>query len=261
MIKVLAGLNLDKLTSTNPKDILSGTFLSTIILCFLLSMFALFCFLSSKRHEKDDVTQPKGLFGIIVLFVDFIENFIVGIMGERNRDFAKIMFPTMLYLFVSFIFGLTGLPSPMQSLSFPLMFGFFALILIHTTSIKYKKWGYFKRYVEPLWPFLPINLLSMWSPVLSLSLRLFGNITAGYCLMTVFYFGFASIGKMITNAATTWGPTTFFFPSPITAVLHLYFDLFTALIQTAVYSMVTMILVLQEQPEEPEQVINEIQIQ
>ena len=132
-------------------------------------------------------------------------------------------------------------------------------------AMKYNKLNYFHRFVEPIAVFLPINILTMWAPLLSLALRLFGNATAGYCLMSVFYYGLASLGSMITGTTgavgAPWGPASFLFPAPITAVLHIYFDLFSAFIQTTVFIMLTMIFVYQEQPEDINQVIDDIQYQ
>ena len=102
-------------------------------------------------------------------------------------------------------------------------------------AYKCKKWAYFKRYVEPVALFLPINLVSMWSSVLSLTLRLFGNALAGYCVITLIYVGF---GTLIPPEGNLAGLAI----TPVIAPFaHLYFDIFDALIQLAVFTMLTMI--------------------
>lgn len=262
-------IDFSKFLSTDLKDVLNGTFLSTLILIAILIIFSIVIKILSKKALKDPLKTPKGLFGIFVYFVEFMENFVVSIMGEQNRSFAKIIIPVAMYLFFGFIFGLTGLPSPATNIAFPLILAFLTFGLIHGTAIKTNKWGYFKRYVDPFPVFLPVNLLTMWAPVLSLTLRLFGNAMAGFCLMNVFYFGLTSLGSMITGITyidgagliSPWGPANFIFPTPITAVLHAYFDLFSGFIQTVVFIMLTMIFVYQEQPEDADQVIENIQYQ
>ena len=100
-------------------------------------------------------------------------------------NFGGFIMGVAVYLFIAFIFGLTGLPSPVTYMAVPLSLGLTTFILIHVTSIRYTKWKYFKRYIDPIPIFLPINLISMWAPLLSLTLRLFGNAIAGWALLTI----------------------------------------------------------------------------
>ena len=240
--------------STNVEDILSGPFLSTIIMMFLLLILVIAINISSKKALKNPLETPKGLFYVWVLFVQRMENLVADIMGEKNRGFAAIIVAISIYLFTGFIFGLTGLPSPSGSLAFPLSLALVTFGMIHGTAMKHNKLRYFKRFIEPIPVFLPINLLSMWAPLLSLTLRLFGNATAGYCLMTVLYAALSELG-----GTPGFGYADFWVGVPITSLLHAYFDLFSGFIQTTVFIMLTMILVSQEQPDEEERVIEAVQ--
>ena len=248
------GIDVSKMISTNFGDIFNGPFLSTLILMFLILILVIAINISSKKALKDPLKTPKGLFYIWILFVEWMEKLVVDIMGEKNKGFAAIIIPISMYLFSGFIFGLTGLPSPSGSLAFPLSLALFTFLMIHGTAIKHNKWRYFKRYIEPIPVLLPVNLLSMWAPLLSLTLRLFGNATAGYCLMTLLYAALSGIG-----GTPGFGPMDFWVAAPVTAVLHTYFDLFSAFIQTTVFIMLTMILVTQEQPEDEDFVIDSVQ--
>ena len=155
-----------------------------------------------------------------------------------------------VYLFISFIFGLTGLPSPVTCMAIPLTLGFTAFLCIHTVSAKFTKWGYFRRYVDPFPVFLPINLISMWAPVLSLTLRLFGNAVAGMTLMSLLYTFFGSLGPVLFSAAGESLRLGGVIAPLVTPVLHAYFDLFSGLIQTTVFISLLAIFTGQEIPEE-----------
>ena len=110
---------------------------------------------------------------------------------------------------------------------------------------------YFKRYVEPLPFFLPINLISMWAPLLSLTMRLFGNALAGWTLMTLLYSAFNNIGNVVIEFAANDAMHVGSFIAPfITPVLHAYFDLFSGLIQTVVFLFLSMIFISNEGPED-----------
>ena len=80
----------------------------------------------------------------------------------------------------------------------------------------------------------------MWSSVLSLTLRLFGNALAGYCVITLIYVGLSSA---IPPAGSYWG---MFLDPLIAPAAHLYFDIFDGAIQLVVFTMLTMINVAQE---------------
>ena len=80
----------------------------------------------------------------------------------------------------------------------------------------------------------------MWSNVLSLTLRLFGNALAGYCIITLIYVG---LGTAIPPEGSLTGLVITPFIAPLA---HLYFDLFDGLIQLAVFAMLTMINISNE---------------
>ena len=139
---------------------------------------------------------------------------------------------------------LAPLPNPFTNTAMPLSIALLTFFWIHFTAMRYKGWGYFKRYTEPFAVFLPINLVTMWSPVLSLTLRLFGNALAGFCVVTLVYTGFE-------YAFTTVGVGLALTPL-LAPIVHLYFDVFDGLIQLTVFCMLTMMNVAAEyvSPEE-----------
>ena len=166
--------------------------------------------------------------GIILAFATIFIGFFIGMIGIPN-----VFQPGS----TSF---LEALPNPFTNLAIPLSLALITFVLTHYTSIKVKKWAYFERYIEPVPFFLPINLVTMWSNVLSLTLRLFGNALAGYCVITLIYVGISTI---IPPANSYWG----MFLDPLIAPLaHLYFDIFDGAIQLIVFTMLTMINIAQE---------------
>ncbi len=88
----------------------------------------------------------------------------------------------------------------------------------------------------------------MWAPLLSLTLRLFGNAFAGLVLMTIVYWLFEAIASAITFMPAGGG--SIFIAPFITPILHVYFDIFSGAIQTLVFMFLSMLFVAQEKPEE-----------
>ena len=232
-----------------------GEVISSLIVILIILILSII--IAIQAHFQDPLKKPKGLLLLAEIGVKFFDNFAGELVGGALPNFGGFVMGVAVYLFLAFIFGLTGLPSPVTYMAVPLSLGLTTFLLIHFTSARFTKWRYFKRYVDPFPVFLPINLISMWAPLLSLTLRLFGNAVAGWVLLTIVesalrdasaqLFGFMPVVES-GIAAGNWNEI---FLSPIpTAILHAYFDLFSGLIQTVVFIFLTTIFVGQEIPEE-----------
>ncbi len=230
---------------------LSPEMLSSI-LAFLILLVITFLVHFKIKHY-DPLKKPSGFINAIEALVNFADNQVKDLMGDAFEGFGGYILFVGAYIFLGFFIGMIGipnvfqpntsfyleaLPNPFTNLAFPLSLALLTFLLTHGTAIKYQKRAYFKRYIEPIPLFLPINLVTMWSNVLSLTLRLFGNALAGYCVITLIYVG---IGTIIPG--TYFG----FMLEPILApIAHLYFDVFDGFIQLAVFTMLTMINVSAE---------------
>lgn len=82
--------------------------------------------------------------------------------------------------------------------------------------------GYFKGLLEPMPFMLPINLVGELAKPTNISIRLFGNMFAGMVIMGLIY-----------KAA----------PMVIPAPLHLYFDIFSGVVQSFVFLMLSMVYI------------------
>ena len=238
----------------------------SLFVILIIAIISFVIYFKFKKLNENPLETPKGFTLVVSWFVEFIDKLTVNTMGVRNKKFAGLMLALAMYIFLVFTISLTGLPSPVTYLGVPLSIALVTFILIHYTAARENKWGYFKRYIDPIPVFLPINLLTMWAPLLSLTLRMFGNALSGFCIMSIVYFGLESISDMIfgslfsgvywanaTGAVVSGasGPAGIFIAPLITPILHLYFDLFSGFVQTTVFMLLTMILVLNEQSEEP----------
>lgn len=229
-----------------------GEIYSSLIVMAIIAILAIIIGIQAKL--QDPLKKPKGLLLLAEYGVEFFDNFTEGLIGNKIPGIGGFIMAVATYLFLSFIFGLTGLPSPVTYMAVPLSLGLTTFLGIHIISAWKTKWAYFKRYVDPFPFFLPVNLISMWAPLLSLSLRLFGNAVAGWTLMTLIYTVGNSIGDIaIATFANSdiLGIGGVIVPF-VTPVLHAYFDLFSGFIQTTVFISLTTIFFGQEVPEEIE---------
>lgn len=229
---------------------LAGGVVSSLIV--IIIMIILSIYIGIRAHFQDPLKRPKGMLLLAEVGINFFENMAEGLLGKSFRSFGGYIMAIGVYMFIAFIFGLTGLPSPITYMAIPLSLGLSTFILIHATAIKYNKFRYFKRYIEPVPFFLPVNLISMWAPLLSLTLRMFGNALSGFVIMSLMYNALeglsATIFSFLESSIGEWNQV--FIAPLITWVFHLYFDIWSALIQTTVFLSLTTIYVGQEIPED-----------
>ena len=150
-----------------------GEIYSSLIIVIIGVILFFIIFLKAKK--ADPLKRPKGILLVAEMAVEKMEGLVVETMGRRYRNFTGYIMAVSFYIFMCFTIGLIGLPSPMTLYIVPFTIALCTFILIHANSVRFTKWKYFKRYIDPFPLFLPINLLSMWAPLLSLSFRLFTN--------------------------------------------------------------------------------------
>lgn len=225
-----------------------GEVYSSLIVMAIVMVLAII--VGIKAHFQDPLKRPKGLLLITEEGVKFFDNFTREYVGDALPNMGGFVMGIAVYLFIAFIFGLTGLPSPVTYMAVPLSLGLTAFLAIHITSARFTKFRYFKRYIDPFPLFLPVNLISMWAPLLSLTLRLFGNAVAGAILMQLIYGSLSTLGDSVITAAGESLHAGAFITPFITPLLHAYFDLFSGFIQVTVFISLTSIFVGQEIPHE-----------
>lgn len=125
--------------------------------------------------------------------VDGIEGFMADNMGKEG---ARMMFPMLatfaLYILVANMVGLMpGFMSPTSNLNITLACTLIIFVTTHILGIKCHGIGYVKHFLGPIpWLIplmLPIELISHFARILSLSIRLFGNIMAKETLLGILF--------------------------------------------------------------------------
>ncbi len=224
-----------------------------LIVSLLIMVFiAIIAFILGRKIKKADPTKPpKGLAFVADFLVDSSMNSINNILGTAYEKFTPYYVFLILYIPLAFISGLFGLPSPIMYFSIPLTLAIVTFLGIQISSAYYNKAGYLKSFTDPLPPYipvmLPINILGKLSPVLSLSIRMFGNAVAGFMLMTLVYWATGSLSDVLSNLVGL-APGFNFVGTVVAPVLHAYFDIFSAFIQTLIFITLTMLLISVEIP-------------
>ncbi|MCR8645095.1 F0F1 ATP synthase subunit A [Paenibacillus sp. N1-5-1-14] len=113
--------------------------------------------------------------------------------------------------------------SPTADAFFSMGLALMVIVMVHFLGITRNTKAYVKHYFQPYWFFLPINIIEQFSKLLTLGMRLFGNIFAGEVLIaTIIMAGYAGIVPMVAWQA---------------------FSVFVGAIQAFVFVMLTMVYI------------------
>jgi len=157
-----------------------------------------------------------------------LRDFIVGTMGEEYESFVPYIGTLMIYMLTLNWMGVLGLKPPTSDVSTTASFAIVTFLVVNVNAIrKNGLFGYGKAFFHPFVPMLPLNILERVMLPITLALRLFGNMFAAVVLVELVYQGLGSIAIIAQLG--------------IPILVHSYFDLFDGILQTVVFSMLTMI--------------------
>ncbi|WP_099205820.1 F0F1 ATP synthase subunit A [Scatolibacter rhodanostii] len=179
--------------------------------------------------------------------VNTVNKWVLDNMGER---YAKSSFPPFIAALFAFsacssLLGLFGLYPPTAALSTTLGWSIMVYVMITYTNIRTNKLsGYLKGLTEPVALLTPLNIISEVSTPVSMAFRHFGNIASGQVVSALLYGALL----MLNNALFGWLPgalgqiltTIPIAQIGIPAILSIYFDLFSSIMQAFIFCMLTM---------------------
>ena len=213
----------------------------TIVIC------AFVLYASHKIDTADPLGEPKGIVLLCVMFVQWVDGMVADIVSEDYVDRMGPFVGTLAsYILVSNYIGLLGLPNPTLNFSVTLAITLVAWCIFQATDIRYLGvGGYFKSFFEPMFLFVISNVFSVLSPLISMSMRLFGNILSGSIIMSLFYKATGALSTALfpfLHGIDLIGPI-------FGSILHLYFDLFSGFLQMYLFIMLVMVFTGTRVPE------------
>lgn len=154
------------------------------------------------------------------IFVGFINGFCKNTLGEKYwRTFAPYLGTIGLYLGLANISGLFGVTPPTKDLNVTAGLAIMSAILIYGAQFRYHGLGGgLKKFGQPVAIVAPLNVMEIGIRPLSLCMRLFGNIFAGFVIMELL--------KMLM-------------PVILPIPFSLYFDVFDGMLQAIVFVFLT----------------------
>src|SRR5512147_726301 len=138
---------------------------------------------------------PGGLQNFMEVIVGGIENMIGETMGEHGRPFFPLIATLALFILVSNLIGLIpGFYPPTANINTTAACAVVVFVATHVVGIKEHGIKYVKHFMGPIIWLAPmmffIEVIGHLSRVISLTLRLFGNMN-GHELVLMIFFGLA----------------------------------------------------------------------
>ena len=155
---------------------------------FVMLLLILLAFLGTKGISMIP-TKGQNVFEILI---GGMEEFIVDITGEEGRRFFPILATVFIYIFVCNLSGLVpGFFPPTAKIDTTLSCALVVVPMTHVIGVMYHGPKYIKHFTGPIWwmipIIMPIELIGHTARMLSLTIRLFGNM-AGHELVLAILF-------------------------------------------------------------------------
>ena len=180
--------------------------------------------------------------------VGMVKNMVKNNMGERFMQYVPFISALFPLAMLSSLISMVGMFSPTGDLS--TCVGWAVLVFVVITYYKIRTQhigGYLKGFTQPVFIMTPLNMISEVATPISMAFRLFGNIASGSVVTLLLYGGLAALSSgilgLIPGAVGEVLSMIPIFQLGIPAILSIYFDLFTSVLQAFIFCMLTMMYI------------------
>lgn len=201
---------------------------------FILALLSILSYLSFRRMTLLNPEQmiPSSKLTIrnaFELFIEVILKFLEDIIGPRGREFLPLIGTLGFFILFSNLLGLVpGFLPPTDNLNTTVACALIVFFATHYYGVKTHGFKYLKHFLGPIWWLSPlfviIEIISHLARVLSLSMRLFGNIMADHTLLSL----------------TLLTPSFLIILLP---PLAMFLGIFFSLIQTFIFILLSMVYI------------------
>ena len=210
----------------------------TNILIVTLFILGLSLFMTHGIKEVPDTKRQL----LAEWIVEKAEDMTIGNMGEFFKSFPPFIAAILALSAFSSLMGLVGLYTPTSDINIVGGWAILVFILITYYKSKCGPISYVKSFCDPVL-LTPLNIISEVATPISMAFRHYGNILSGSVIAVLLASGLSGLSKIVLG----WLPGALGeFPLlqiGIPAVLSLYFDLFSSILQAYIFAMLTMMYI------------------
>ena len=166
-----------------------------------------------------------------------------GNMGDYFIGFAPFVAAVLALSAFSSLLSLLGLYAPTSDLNVVAGWSILVFIMITAAKMRCGPLIYLKSFGDPVPAIAPLNVISEFATPVSMAFRHYGNVMGGSVITVLIAAGL----KALSASLLSWLPGSLgsvpLLQIGLPAVLSIYFDVFSGLLQAYIFAMLTMLYV------------------
>ena len=136
---------------------------------------------------------PKGGQNFFEILISGIEEFMVGVTGEEGRYLFPLIGTLAFFILISNYMGMVpGFFGPTANVNTTAACAIIVVFYTHVVGVKFHGVKYIKHFMGPIWWLAPlifvVEVIGHFARILSLSIRLFGNIMGEELVLAILMF-------------------------------------------------------------------------
>lgn len=205
----------------------------------LITILFVCLFLTHGMTEK--ITLKRQHFAEMI--VEKVDKLVKDNMGDYFMGFAPFVVAILALSAFSSLSGLLGLYPPTSDIN---IVGGWAILVFGIITYYKMKCGplaYLKGFTEPVALLAPINFVSEFATPVSMAFRHYGNVLSGTVISVLLGAALGGLSSLLLGSLPGFLADIPLFQIGIPAVLSIYFDVFSSLLQAFIFAMLTMVYV------------------
>ena len=162
-------------------------------------------------------------------------------MGEFFKGYEPFVAAIMAISAFSSLMALLGLYAPTSDINIVGGWAILTFALITYYKLKGGVLNYAKGFTEPIFVMLPLNILGEVATPVSMAFRHYGNVLSGSVIAVLIASALQGLSNLIFGNLPGFLGEIPFLQIGIPAVLSVYFDIFSSLMQAYIFAMLTML--------------------
>ncbi|ADC31465.1 ATP synthase F0 a chain [Mycoplasmoides gallisepticum str. F] len=228
--------------------------LSIFMVLFMIAILTAVYYTKLKKLKPTE--PPTGYVLVVQLLILQFENLTVDLLGEKNRRLSLLFIIIFVYILISNLMSMVGgIAAPTSSSTVTFSLGLMSFFGTFIMGVKYQKLAYFRDFFviikikKKTIPLMinPLNVIGYFAPLLSISLRLWGNVLAGSIFIALLYSLFRTFFTLGSPSSFSVGLVFGTLAGGLVIpAFHVYFDILVSAIQAFVF--VSLMLTYWSQP-------------
>ncbi len=217
-----------------------------VVSWIVMALITGLCIWLTRGLKVENISKKQAFAEMLVeMATNLVRNNTGGTRFDKLIPFVAALFATSV---VSNLISLIGLRSPTADLSTEAAWAVVVFIMITANKVKAGGLlGYLKGFTTPIPIMTPFNILSELATPVSMACRHFGNILSGIVINGLIYAALAvassALFGLLPGALGDLLSQIPFLDVGIPAILSVYFDWFSGVMQAFIFSMLTIMYI------------------